>query len=63
MSYVSPSIDDDANMWRTDGIRLRALPLKADGLNLNPGSDCYWQLSLNKLLNLWPLISLSVKWR
>ena len=39
MSYVSPSIDGDANMWRTDGIRLRALPLKADGLNLNPGSD------------------------
>lgn len=63
MSHVSPSIDNDANTWRTGGTWLRALPLEADGLNLNPGSDSYWLFSLSKLLNLWPSMSLSVKCR
>lgn len=63
MSHVSCSINNDISTWRTGGTWLRAPPLEADGLNLNPGSDSYWLLSLSKLLNLWPSVSLSVKCR
>lgn len=42
MVYDDDGSDDDAaNLWRTDGTWLRALPLEADSLNLDPGFDSY----------------------
>lgn len=40
---------DNASTWRTDGTRLRALPLQADCLNLNPTSESYWLCYLKQV--------------
>ena len=55
--------DDGDNVRRPDGIWLRALPMKADCLNLNVSSGSHWLCYFNEVTKLWTVISPSVKWR